>query len=116
MLDGKPGGIGRFMGHWALRSALLIPGLAVSGIRDKRLLIGALSASTFVSLFLILFTAAERARKGEEIVQRGMAGAPSNPRALHAANVRRARRLREAHTRRLRGRAAPRRRVRRRSS
>lgn len=47
-----------------LRSALIMPGLVIAGIRDKRLITGALASSTLVSLFLVLYTVTERGRKG----------------------------------------------------
>lgn len=47
-----------------LRSALIMPGLAIAGVRDKRLITGALLSSTLVSVFLVLFTVAERGRRG----------------------------------------------------
>jgi hypothetical protein len=46
-----------------------MPGLVVAGVRDKRLVTGALASSTLVSLFLLLYTAVERARKGEAVMQ-----------------------------------------------
>jgi hypothetical protein len=39
-----------------------MPGLAIGGVRDRRILPAALASSTFVSLFLILFTIVERGR------------------------------------------------------
>lgn len=46
-----------------LRSALMMPGLALAGIRDRRIVTGALLSSSFVSLFLITYTAFERQRQ-----------------------------------------------------
>jgi len=62
MFNGEPGAVPKVIGHWMLRSALMMPGLAIAGVRDKRLVTGALLSSTFVSLFLILYTAVERRR------------------------------------------------------
>ncbi len=62
MFNGEPGAVPKVIGHWMLRSALMMPGLALAGVRDKRLVTGALLSSTFVSLFLILYTAVERRR------------------------------------------------------
>jgi hypothetical protein len=39
-----------------------MPGLAIGGVRDRRILPAALASSTFVSLFLMLFTIVERGR------------------------------------------------------
>lgn len=64
MFNGEPGAIPKVIGHWMLRSALMMPGLALAGVRDKRLITGALLSSTFVSLFLIGYTAFERQRPG----------------------------------------------------
>lgn len=63
MFNGEPGAVPKVIGHWMLRSALIMPGLALAGVRDKRLVTGALLSSTFVSLFLIGYTAFERNRK-----------------------------------------------------
>jgi len=57
VLDGEPGAIPRFLGHWLLRSALIMPGFALVGLRDKRLITGAFAGSTMISLFLVLHTA-----------------------------------------------------------
>jgi hypothetical protein len=64
MFNGEPGTVPKVIGHWMLRSALIMPGLALAGVRDKRLVTGALLSSTFVSLFLIAYTAFERRRPG----------------------------------------------------
>lgn len=64
MFNGEPGAVPKVIGHWMLRSALIMPGLALAGVRDKRLVTGALLSSTFVSLFLIGYTAFERQRRG----------------------------------------------------
>jgi hypothetical protein len=64
VLDGAPGAWPKFLAHWMLRSALIMPGLAIAGVRDKRLVTGALLSSTLVSVFLVLFTVAERGRRG----------------------------------------------------
>jgi hypothetical protein len=64
MFNGEPGAVPKVIGHWMLRSVLIMPGLALAGVRDKRLLTGALLSSTFVSLFLIAYTAFERNRRG----------------------------------------------------
>lgn len=63
MFNGEPGAVPKVIGHWMLRSALIMPGLALAGVRDRRLVTGALLSSTFVSLFLIAYTAFERNRK-----------------------------------------------------
>lgn len=63
MFNGEPGAVPKVIGHWMLRSALIMPGLALAGVRDKRLITGALLSSTFVSLFLIAYTAFERNRR-----------------------------------------------------
>ena len=65
MLDGEPGAWPKFIGHWLLRSALIMPGLVVAGVRDKRVFTGALASSTLVSLFLMLYTVVERGRRGQ---------------------------------------------------
>jgi hypothetical protein len=39
-----------------------MPGLAIGGVRDRRILPAALASSTFVSLFLLFFTIVERSR------------------------------------------------------
>lgn len=62
MFNGEPGAVPKVIGHWMLRSALMMPGLALAGVRDKRLVTGALLSSSFVSLFLIAYTAFERSR------------------------------------------------------
>jgi hypothetical protein len=62
MFNGEPGAVPKVIGHWMLRSALMMPGLALAGVRDKRLVTGALLSSTFVSLFLIAYTGFERRR------------------------------------------------------
>ncbi len=41
-----------------------MPGLVIGGVRDKRVLPAALASSTMVSIFLLLFTAVERGRRG----------------------------------------------------
>jgi hypothetical protein len=64
VLDGAPGAWPKFIGHWLLRSALIMPGLVIGGVRDKRIIPAALASSTFVSLFLMLFTVVERGRRG----------------------------------------------------
>lgn len=64
MLNGEPGAVPKVIGHWMLRSVLMMPGLALAGVRDKRLITGALLSSSFVSLFLIAYTAFERQRPG----------------------------------------------------
>lgn len=64
MLDGAPGAWPKFIGHWFLRSALIMPGLAIAGVRDKRLITASLLSSTLVSLFLVMYTVTERGRKG----------------------------------------------------
>lgn len=63
MFNGEAGAVPKVIGHWMLRSALIMPGLAAAGIRDSRLVTGALLSSTFVSLFLIGYTAFERQRR-----------------------------------------------------
>jgi len=63
MFNGEPGAVPKVIGHWMLRSALMMPGLALAGVRDKRLITGALLSSSFVSLFLIAYTAFERSRR-----------------------------------------------------
>jgi len=63
MFNGEPGAIPKVIGHWMLRSALIMPGLALAGVRDYRLVTSALLSSTFVSGFLILYTAFERNRR-----------------------------------------------------
>jgi len=73
VLDGKSGAMPRFLGHWLLRSALIMPGLVIAGVRDKRLLTGAIMGSTMISLFLLFFTTVERARRGERMFQRQLA-------------------------------------------
>ena len=42
-----------FLGWTALRSIIIMPGLAIAGIRGKQLLLSALAGSTFVSLFAL---------------------------------------------------------------
>jgi len=64
MFNGEPGAVPKVIGHWMLRSALMMPGLALAGVRDKRLITGALLSSSFVSLFLIAYTVFERNRRG----------------------------------------------------
>jgi hypothetical protein len=64
VLDGAPGAWPKFIGHWFLRSALIMPGLAIAGVRDKRLITASLLSSTLVSLFLVMYTVTERGRKG----------------------------------------------------
>lgn len=71
MFNGEPGAVPKVIGHWMLRSALMMPGLALAGVRDKRLVTGALLSSTFVSLFLIAYTGFERSRRGRR--QRALA-------------------------------------------
>lgn len=63
MFNGEPGAVPKVIGHWMLRSALIMPGLAIAGVRDRRLVTASLLSSTFVSLFLIAYTAFERKRK-----------------------------------------------------
>lgn len=63
MFNGEPGAIPKVIGHWMLRSALIMPGLALAGVRDYRLVTSALISSTFVSGFLIFYTAFERHRR-----------------------------------------------------
>jgi len=41
-----------------------MPGLVIGGVRDKRVIPAALASSTMVSIFLLLFTAVERGRRG----------------------------------------------------
>jgi hypothetical protein len=62
VLDGAPGGWPKFMGHWLLRGALIMPGLVIGGVRDKRVIPAALASSTMISLFLIFYTVVERGR------------------------------------------------------
>jgi hypothetical protein len=62
MFNGEPGAVPKVIGHWMLRAGLMMPGLALAGVRDRRLVTGALLSSSFVSLFLITYTAFERAR------------------------------------------------------
>jgi len=62
VLDGAPGAWPKFLAHWMLRSALIMPGLAIAGVRDKRLITGALASSTLVSAFLTIYTLSERYR------------------------------------------------------
>jgi hypothetical protein len=62
VLDGAPGAWPKFLAHWLLRSALIMPGLAIAGVRDKRLITGALASSTLVSAFLTIYTLSERSR------------------------------------------------------
>ena len=45
-----------FLGWTALRSIIIMPGLAIAGIRGKQLLLSALAGSTFVSLFALYRT------------------------------------------------------------
>jgi len=40
----------------------MMPGLYIAGIRDKRLVTGALAGSTLITLFLLTFTAVQRGR------------------------------------------------------
>jgi hypothetical protein len=70
VFDGAPGAWPKFIGHWFLRSALILPGFAIAGLRDKRLITGSLASSTMISLFLMLFTAVERGRMGMPAIQR----------------------------------------------
>lgn len=74
MFNGEPGAVPKVIGHWMLRSALMMPGLALAGVRDKRLVTGALLSSTFVSLFLILYTAVERRRPSRHKKSHALAG------------------------------------------
>jgi hypothetical protein len=62
VLTGKPGGIPKLAGHWLLRSALMMPGLYIAGVRDKRLITGALAGSTLITFFLVAFTAVQQSR------------------------------------------------------
>jgi hypothetical protein len=62
MFNGEPGAVPKVIGHWMLRAGLMMPGLALAGVRDKRLITGALLSSSFVSLFLIAYTGFERQR------------------------------------------------------
>jgi hypothetical protein len=64
VFDGEPGGWPKFISHWLLRSVLIMPGLVIGGIRDRRIIPAALASSTFVSLFLVFYTAVERGRRG----------------------------------------------------
>ena len=63
VLDRKPGGWPKFLAHWFLRGVLIVPGLAIAGVRDKRLIYAPLVSSTFISLFLVSFTLYKRSRK-----------------------------------------------------
>jgi hypothetical protein len=58
------------LGHWLLRSALIMPGLVIGGVRDKRIIPASLASSTMVSLFLMLYTVVERGRKGDFAARR----------------------------------------------
>lgn len=93
MLDGDPEGIPKFIGHWMLRSALIMPGLAIAGVRDRRLVTASIVSSTFVSLFLVTYTAFERKRRK----RRAQLGRARNQNRLAARNERfaRARRMRQ---------------------
>jgi hypothetical protein len=42
-----------------------MPGLYIAGVRDKRIITGALAGSTLISLFLLTYTAVERGRRGK---------------------------------------------------
>jgi len=64
VFDGEPGAWPKFISHWLLRSVLIMPGLVIGGIRDRRIIPAALASSTFVSLFLVFYTAVERGRRG----------------------------------------------------
>jgi hypothetical protein len=55
----RPGSVVRFLGHWILRSALIVPGFALVGLRDKRLVTGSLAASAGISMFLLIYSAME---------------------------------------------------------
>jgi len=66
LLEGKPGGIPRFIGHWLLRSALIMPGLALAGVRDRRLITASLASSTLISLFLVIYSVAEGCSSGPD--------------------------------------------------
>jgi hypothetical protein len=98
VLDGEPGGIPKFVGHWLLRSALMMPGLALAGIRDKRLVTGALFSSTFVSLFLVAYTAFERQRKGRYKRSRTLGSRPTYSRRYLREHANTQRTQRTRHT------------------
>lgn len=88
MLNGEPGAVPKVIGHWMLRSVLMMPGLALAGVRDKRLITGALLSSSFVSLFLIGYTAFERQRKSRHKRSHALGSRPmysKGPRQVRAS-------------------------------
>ena len=97
LFDGESGAWLKFLTHWALRAGLIMPGFALAGVRDKRLITGSLASSTMISLFLMLYTAVERGRRGQAVIQhrrrsgamRGRRRRMLNAREHHARRVRR---------------------------
>lgn len=76
-----------FFGWTVLRSLILIPGLALGGVRGWKLVSGALAGSTMVSLFALYRTYATKQ------AQKRLTGAPRRrPRRLPPPRVRRRRR------------------------
>lgn len=61
-----------FLGWTALRSLIMVPGLAIVGIRGKKLFAAALAGSTFVSLFALYRT--YTTKNMEEFKMRGSRG------------------------------------------
>lgn len=62
MFDGASGAWPKFIGHWFLRAVLIVPGLIIGGVRDRRIIPAALASSTMVSLFLMFYTAVSRGK------------------------------------------------------
>lgn len=85
IFDGKPGGWSQFLLHWGVRAGLIAPGLALTGVRGRRLVTASLASSTLISMFLIAYTAV--AKKDN----------PLSTATLGGASFRRRRRI---HTRR----------------
>jgi hypothetical protein len=96
LFDGESGAWLKFLTHWALRAGLIMPGFALAGVRDKRLITGSLASSTMISLFLMLYTAVERGRRGQAVIQHRRSGAMrGRRRRVLNASERRARRVRQ---------------------
>lgn len=54
-MDGRPWGWTKVVCATGLRAGLLVPGLAIAGVRGKQLVLGAALSSTCITAFLFLF-------------------------------------------------------------